>query len=112
MDIRYLTDDYAVAPQIGPEHVPLLKAAGFKSVICNRPDTEHGAIAHDNVAEAAREAGLEFRYIPVVSGRIDQKNVDDQAAALAALPRPILAYCRSGGRCTNLFGLVRQQQGG
>lgn len=112
MDIRYLTEDYAVAPQMGPQHVPLIKAAGFKSLICNRPDTEEGAVPHDRIAEAARQAGLEFRYIPVVSGRIDQKNVDDQAQALATLPRPILAYCRSGGRCSNLFGLVQQQQGG
>lgn len=112
MDIRQLTEDYAVAPQIGPEHVPLIKAAGFRSVICNRPDTEDGAVPHDRVAEAAREAGLEFRYIPVVSGRIDQQNVDDQAAALDALPRPILAYCRSGTRCVNLFGLVQQQRRG
>ena len=111
MEIRQITEDYAVAPQIGPEHVPLIKTAGFKSLICNRPDAEDGAVPHDAIADAAREAGLEFRYIPVVSGQIVQQNVDDQAAALDDLPKPILAYCRSGTRCTTLYALVQQQRG-
>lgn len=111
MEIRQLTEDYAVAPQIGVEHVPLIKAAGFKSLISNRPDAEDGAVPHDEIEAAARAAGLEFRYIPVISGQITQANVDDQADALDALPKPVLAYCRSGTRCTNLYALVRQQRG-
>jgi uncharacterized protein (TIGR01244 family) len=111
MQIRQITEDFSVAPQIGIEHVPLIKAAGFKSLISNRPDSEDGAVPHDAIAAAAVEAGLEFRYIPVVSGQLTQENVDDQAAALDALPKPVLAYCRSGTRCTNLYALVRQQRG-
>jgi uncharacterized protein (TIGR01244 family) len=42
---------------------------------------------------------------------VTQDNVSDMAAALAALPRPVLAYCRTGGRCTNLYGLVQQTAG-
>ena len=111
MEIRQITEDYSVAPQIGVEHLPQIKAAGFRSVVCNRPDTEDGAVPHDEIAAAAREAGLEFRYIPVVSGQMTQQNVEDQAAALRDLPRPMLAYCRSGTRCTNLYGLVQQLRG-
>ena len=111
MEIRQITEDYSVAPQIGAEHVPLIKAAGFRSVISNRPDSEDGAVPHDEIAAAAREAGLEFRYIPVVSGQVTQEDVDAQAAALDDLPRPVLAYCRSGARCTNLYGLVQQLRG-
>lgn len=111
MDIKQISDDYAVAPQVGVEQVPLIKAAGFRSLICNRPDTEDGAVPHDEVEAAAREAGLEFRFIPVVSGQITQENVADQARALDELPKPVLAYCRSGTRCTNLYGLIRQMRG-
>lgn len=110
MQIRQITEDYSVAPQIGLEHVPLIKAAGFRSLISNRPDSEDGAVPHDTIAAAAKAAGLEFRYIPVVSGGMTRENVDDQAAALAALPKPVLAYCRSGTRCTNLYELVRQMR--
>lgn len=111
MEIREITEDYSVAPQIGVEHVPLIKAAGFKSVICNRPDEEDGAVPHNEIETAVRAAGLEFRFIPVISGQITADNVDDQAAALDDLPRPVLAYCRSGARCTNLYGLVVQKRG-
>jgi uncharacterized protein (TIGR01244 family) len=47
----------------------------------------------------------------VVSGQLTQENVDAQARALAEMPKPVLAYCRSGARCTNLYMLVRQQIG-
>jgi len=111
MEIRQITDNYSVAPQISIDDITQIKAAGFKSVISNRPDAEDGAVPHDAIEAAVREAGLEFRYIPVISGQITQENVDDQAAALDALPGPVLAYCRSGARCTNLYGLVTQQRG-
>lgn len=111
MEIRQITEEYSVAPQIGIEHLPLIKAAGFKTVISNRPDAEDGAVPHDAIEAAAKEAGLTFRYLPVVSGQMTQENIDDQAAALDALPKPILAYCRSGTRCTNLFAAVQKQRG-
>ena len=111
MEIRQITEEYSVAPQIGIEHLPLIKAAGFKTIISNRPDAEDGAVPHDEIEAAAKEAGLVFRYLPVVSGQMTQENIDDQAAALDALPTPILAYCRTGTRCTNLFAAVQQQRG-
>jgi uncharacterized protein (TIGR01244 family) len=111
MDYRSITEDYAVAGQILAADVPAIKAAGFRSVICNRPDAEHPGEAStaDEVAAAAKAAGLEFRYIPVISGQITSENVADQAAALQDLPAPVFAYCRSGARCTNLYGLVQQR---
>lgn len=111
MDLRQITEDYAVAGQIGAADIAAIKQAGFRSVISNRPDTEDGAVPHDEIERAARAAGLEFRYIPVVSGQLTQENVDEQARALEEMPRPVLAYCRSGARCTNLYMLVRQQNG-
>lgn len=111
MEIRQITEDYFVAPQIAAQDIAAIKEAGFRSVISNRPDAEDGAVPHGEVEAAVRAAGLEFRYIPVVSGALTQDNVDEQARALAELPKPVLAYCRSGARCTNLYMLVRQQNG-
>lgn len=108
MEIRKLNDDFAVAGQITPDQVPAIARAGFRSLVCNRPDNEDGAVRHDAIQAAAKSAGLEFRFIPVVSGAIDEKNVRDMAAALKSLPTPVLAYCRTGGRCMNLYGLVQQ----
>ena len=111
MEIRQITEDYSVAPQITVADVAAIRQAGFRSVICNRPDAEDGAVPHDRIEQAVKDAGLEFRYIPVISGQITADDVDDQAAALDDLPRPVLAYCRSGTRCTNLYGLVMQKRG-
>ncbi|WEX08413.1 TIGR01244 family sulfur transferase [Chelativorans sp. AA-79] len=111
MDIRSVNEDFAVTAQIAPVQVADIAGAGFKSIVCNRPDTEDGAVPHDAVEEAARAAGLEFRFIPVVSGAITEQNVRDMAAVLETLPRPVLAYCRSGARCLNLYGLVQQMKG-
>ncbi|MER8481497.1 TIGR01244 family sulfur transferase [Mesorhizobium sp. M1322] len=112
MEYRQITEDYSVAGQIQPDEVAAIKAAGFKSVICNRPDDEQpGQPSADSVKAAVEAAGLAFRYIPVISGQITAENVEDQAEALDELEGPVFAYCRSGARCTNLYGLIQQSKG-
>lgn len=111
MQVRQIDEEFAVTGQITASDVRAIADAGFKSLICNRPDAEAGAVPHDTIAQAAHAAGLEFRFIPVVSGGITQGNVTDMADALKGLPRPVLAYCRSGGRCMNLYMLVNQMRG-
>ena len=111
MEIRRINDDFAVAPQITPEYVKAIAEAGFKSIVCNRPDSEDGAVPHDRVEAAAKASGLAFRFIPVVSGAITEDDVRAMDHALKDLPTPVLAYCRSGGRCMNLYGMVQKKNG-
>lgn len=112
MDVRQITESYSVTPQVDPDEVAAIKAAGFKSVICNRPDGEQpGQPSHEAVRAAVEAAGLTFRYIPVVSGQMTAQNVHDQAAALQEIEGPVLAYCRSGTRSTNLFAAIQQAKG-
>ncbi|RWC27037.1 TIGR01244 family sulfur transferase [Mesorhizobium sp.] len=112
MEYREISEDYSVSGQIQPEDVAAIKEAGFKSVICNRPDDEQpGQPSADTVKAAVEAAGLAFRYIPVISGQITGENVEDQAEALDELDGPVFAYCRSGARCTNLYGLIQQKKG-
>jgi len=103
--IQRLTPEFAVAPQLGPEDMAAVAAAGYKSVIINRPDHEGGADqpTAEQVSAAAREAGLRVAYQPVVSGAISADDVARFSELLQTLPAPILAYCRSGARCTVLF---------
>jgi uncharacterized protein (TIGR01244 family) len=79
--------------------------AGYKSVIINRPDYEGGPDqpTADAVSAAARAAGLRVEYQPVVSGAITADDVTKFAELLQTMPAPVLAYCRSGARCTSLF---------
>lgn len=103
--INSLTDTFAVAPQLAPEDMQAVADAGFKSVIINRPDLEGGPgqPSSAEVMKAARAAGLAVEYQPVVSGAMTQDDVVKFAQLLQDLPAPVLAYCRTGTRCTHLF---------
>ncbi|CDF85541.1 hypothetical protein PKB_4216 [Pseudomonas knackmussii B13] len=101
-----LDDGFAVAAQIRPEDIPELAAAGFRTLICNRPDGEAAdQPGSDAIARAAQAHGIDFVHIPVVSGAIDEAAVAAFATALAERPGPLLAYCRSGMRSASLWAL-------
>lgn len=107
MEIRPLTEDYAVSPQITPEDVAAIAEAGFTTLICNRPD---GEIPADINAEAIRQqaeaAGLRFVLNPVVGGAITMDNVHNQGRAIADSNGPVLAYCASGNRSSIVWALA------
>ncbi|MCO5062928.1 MAG: TIGR01244 family sulfur transferase [Rhizobiaceae bacterium] len=112
MQYRPIAEDYAVSPQISVEEVKLIKEAGFKSIICNRPDGEEpDQPTSEDIRKAAEAAGLAFRWVPIVSGQMTLQNVEDQAAALEQVPSPVFAYCRSGTRSANLYAGVQQIKG-
>ena len=49
MDIRPLSPSYAVSPQIAPADLPAIKAAGYVTIIDNRPDSEIPGDLHTEV---------------------------------------------------------------
>jgi uncharacterized protein (TIGR01244 family) len=102
---RPLTDDVSVAPQLTPEAMAEAARMGFRSVINNRPDFEHGPQQPTNasIEAAARAAGLEYRFLPVDGGYQSPQEIAAFAKLLNELPRPILAFCRSGARSTRLY---------
>ena len=108
MDIRAITPDYAVSPQIEPGDLPAIKAAGYTTVINNRPDPEIPAHLQDSAMRAAAEAlGLTFVTNPVISGGLTMDNVEAQREAVAAASGPVLAYCASGNRCSIVWALMK-----
>jgi uncharacterized protein (TIGR01244 family) len=110
MDIRQVAPDYAVSGQITPADVTEIARRGFRSIVCHRPDGEAaGQPDHASIEQAARAAGLEFRYIPIVSGQMTGHDIDAMVEALASLPAPVLGYCRSGARSTNVYKAARGQ---
>lgn len=106
MELRQLTPDLAVSPQIAVEDIPTLAEAGFKVLIVNRPDEEVGPdLHHDTIGSEAEKAGMRVYYIPFTPGEITPDMVTSYAAALGE-PGPALAYCRSGNRSTVLWALT------
>ena len=76
--INKLTDEISVSPQIAPSDVAALAASGFRSIISNRPDGEGGdQPLFAEIEKAARERGVETRYLPVATGKVSDSDTDD-----------------------------------
>ncbi len=107
MDIRPLTPDYAVSPQIEPGDLPAIKAAGFTTIIDNRPNGEIPGHLHDKVMQAAAESmGFTFVVNPIIGGAMTEANVTAQRAAMDAAQGPVFAYCASGNRCSVVWAMA------
>ena len=112
MDIRPVTPRYAVSPQIAPEDMDQIKAAGFTRVICNRPDTENPPEWQAGPMQVAAEAaGLEFVVLPLTYPTMTPEVIAAQAEAIEDADGPVLAYCASGTRSTTIWALGRATAG-
>ena len=113
LPVRAVASDVCVAPQLTPEAMTEAARMGFRSVVNNRPDFEHGPgqPTSAQIEAAARAAGLEYRHLPVDSGYQTPEQIDAFAQLLDELPRPLLVFCRSGARSARLFASVQSRRG-
>ncbi|SLN19776.1 TIGR01244 family sulfur transferase [Roseisalinus antarcticus] len=112
MTYSNITDTYAVSGQITPADLAGIKAAGFGTVICNRPDAENPPALQAEAMRAEAEAeGLAFVDNPFSHQSFSLDLVDRQTEALAAADGPVFAYCASGNRCSVLWAMGRVKSG-
>ena len=106
MEIKTITKTLSVTAQIAPSDLEALKQAGFCSVMCNRPDGEGGdQPSFAEISAAAEAVGMQAAYVPVVSGAVSDEDVAAFDAAMQSLPKPVLAFCRTGTRSATLWSL-------
>ena len=106
MDIRDVSDQFSVSPQITEAEIAALHERGIQSIICNRPDGEGADQPNfQEIADAAAKLGIETRYIPIAGGIVSDEDAAAFGVALDELPKPVLAYCRSGTRSATLWSL-------
>ena len=100
---------FATIGQLMPTDLAAVAAMGFQSVINNRPDGEGGPDQPTSaqMAQAAQAAGLTYAYLPVVAGMITADQARSFAQWLGQQPGPVLAFCRSGARSTQLRDMAR-----
>jgi uncharacterized protein (TIGR01244 family) len=105
LPISPVSPDVCVAPQLTPEAMAEVARAGFRSVVNNRPDFEGGPDqpTHAAIEAAAVAAGLSYRYLPVAGGYQSPEEIAAFGQLLAELPKPLLAFCRSGARSARLY---------
>ncbi|MCK2147654.1 TIGR01244 family sulfur transferase [Marinobacter alexandrii] len=106
MDIRKIDDTISVAPQITANDVAEIARLGYRTLVANRPDQEEfGQPAMADIEAAAQEHGLSWVFMPVESGNITDEDIDQFAPMIREADKPVLAFCRSGTRCTVLWAL-------
>ncbi len=108
--IQQLSPTVCVAGQLDPSAMAWAAQVGFKSVINNRPDFEGGPDQPTNatIEAAARAAGLSYAFLPVQGGYQSPEEIARFGELLSSLPKPILAFCRSGARSGRLFRAATQ----
>lgn len=104
---RQVAADFFVAPQLVAEDFAAARAAGIRTVINNRPDGEAPDQLSDAEASALAAAqGLDYVFVPVVSGRMGPVDVAAFRAAIDGHAGPYLAYCRSGTRSCHIWAFA------
>lgn len=112
MDIRQIDETYSVTGQITPADLDEIKAQGFKSIVCHRPDHESGDQPTFAEIEARAHAlGLQIKHIPVGPAGVTAEAVHGMVDALDEFDRPMLGFCRSGARSTAVYQQTQHIRG-
>lgn len=108
MNLRFVSDRYAVSPQIALEDLPAIAAEGFTAIVCMRPDGEGpGQPTAAELGVAAEKLGLDFVYIPVKAGdEPDSNAIRAMRRALETFPGKMLGYCKGGSRAERIYMLA------
>jgi uncharacterized protein (TIGR01244 family) len=106
LELKRINDRVSVAPQIRPEDIEAIKAAGFTTIVNNRPDGESPDQPRGATIKAAAEAaGLSYHAIPLGRQGVSSQMVEETKQVLEGSAGPVLCYCRSGTRSTTLWAL-------
>ncbi len=110
--IRQLDDKTLVSGQIAPHEVAGLAEQGVTILVNNRPDFEEpGQPLAAEIEEAAAQAGIAYRFVPIIRG-IGPADVETmQQARSDAGDGKMLAFCRSGKRSALAAALAKREEG-
>ena len=111
MEIKPVTTGFSVAEQLTEDDLVTLKEAGYRTVICNRPDGEaEGQPTAHRLAARAQELGLAWYWIPVAPGNFTEEAQISFSEVLSEAAEPVLAFCRTGTRSITLWALSQAEQ--
>ncbi len=94
-----LSDDFTASAQISADDLEAIADAGFKAVVCNRPDHEDpGQPTAAEIAAACEQRGVAFHHVPIVGSQLSLEAVEAMREVMSSTDGPVFAYCRSGTR--------------
>lgn len=108
---KAMVEGFAVSPQLAAADFPALAAAGYKTIINNRPNNEEpGQLTAEEAQKIASENGLNYVHIPVKMPELTEEVVEEFRTAIQENPGPILAHCKSGTRSCVLWSMVTAKE--
>ncbi|WP_455476350.1 TIGR01244 family sulfur transferase [Bartonella sp. B17] len=108
MNLQQIEPDIFISAQIGVENIEPLAKAGFKTIICNRPDQEDPHQPDFSLIKAAAQKyGITAYHIPIVASHYKKSDIEAMKEILTTASLPLLAYCHYGGRSMHLYRLAR-----
>ncbi|MBB4076872.1 uncharacterized protein (TIGR01244 family) [Bartonella fuyuanensis] len=108
MNLQKIEPDIFISAQISIENIKTLAEAGFKTIICNRPDYEEPDQPNfSSIKTVANEYGIKVYHIPISPPTIKKSDVETMQTILKTAALPLLAYCHHGTRSLHLYRLAR-----
>ena len=96
-----------VCGQLFEQDLRLVANQGVRSIMNNRPDGESiGQPLSADLAAVAEELGMTYLHFPVNPRSISRQDVEAFAKDCEELERPLLIFCRSGGRSTTIWEMA------
>lgn len=113
MAILKLDEHLYISPQLTKTDSEQIAQLGIKTVICNRPDDEEeGQPDFAQIKQWLEKAGVTgFHHQPVIARDIQKHDVETFRQLIGQAEYPVLAYCRTGTRCSLLWGFRRAAEG-
>lgn len=106
VEIKEVADDFLVSEQIVTADLAPIAAQGIRSVLLLRPDAEaRGQPNHRQILDAAHDAGLEARFLPIELARLGAADMQAFTALMRRMPKPVLGVCGTGRRAVTLWAL-------
>ena len=109
---RQLDEKTLVSGQIDPNDVRALKELGVTLIVNNRPDNEDaGQPESDAIEAAAKDAGIDYRHVPIARG-LGPSDIEAMREAMHAVgDGKLFAFCRSGNRSTLAWAVAKSEDG-
>ena len=110
--IRQLDERTLVSGQVAPHEIAMFAEQGVTMLVNNRPDGEEpGQPLASEIEDAAMQAGIAYRFIPIIRG-IGPADVEAMREAVgAAEGGKLLAFCASGRRSALTLAVAHREGG-
>ena len=92
MKFAKINNELTVSDQITIEDLKEIKAQGYKTIFCNRPDHEsEGQLDFSVIEKEAQNLGIKTIHQPVIGGQISDNDIAQFDAYFKAAQKPVFA---------------------